>query len=157
MVFFQKIFKSTGNRLHGYDYTQNGKYFITIEEKNMEHIFGKIINRELILNEYGKIVEECWFDLPNHYENLILDEFCIMPNHVHMIMIIKNIDGVKKHGISEFVRAVKTFSSRKINEARNTPGKKNWKVDFWDEIIRTDERYYEIKEYIRNNPKNWRV
>jgi REP element-mobilizing transposase RayT len=123
----------------------------------MEHIFGKVIEGEMKLNEYGLIVQDCWYDLPNHYQNLVLDEFCIMPNHVHMIMIIKNVEGVKKHGISEFVRAFKTFSSRKINEVRNTPGKKNWKVDFWDEIIRTVERYYEIKEYIRNNPKNWRV
>ncbi|HNQ66838.1 MAG TPA: transposase [Bacteroidales bacterium] len=153
----QRYFKSTRNRLQGYDYKSDGLYYITILEKNGEHIFGKVIEGEMKLNEYGLIVQDCWYDLPNHYENLILDEFCIMPNHVHMIMIVKNIDGFKKHGISEFVRAFKTFSSRKINEARNTPGKKNWKVDFWDEIIRTVERYYEIKEYIRNNPKNWRA
>ncbi len=153
----QRYFKSTRNRLRGYDYKSDGLYYITILEKNMEHIFGKVIEGEMKLNEYGLIVQDCWYDLPNHYQNLVLDEFCIMPNHVHMIMIIKNVEGVKKHGISEFVRAFKTFSSRKINEVRNTPGKKNWKVDFWDEIIRTVERYYEIKEYIRNNPKNWRV
>ncbi len=176
MILYQNKYRTTGNRLPGWDYSKDGKYYITICVKNMEQIFGEIIDGQMVLNELGKILEVCWFDLPNHYENLILDEFIIMPNHMHMIMVIRNPvcfvdcrDGfqthlynndnkpVLKHGISEFVRALKTFASRRINEIRNTLGKTNWQFDFWDEIIRTDERYYEIKEYIRNNPKNWRV
>ncbi len=61
----------------------------------MKHIFGVVIDGEMKLNEYGRIVQDCWYDLPKHYENLFLDEFCVMPNHVHMIMEIKNSNNLK--------------------------------------------------------------
>ena len=65
-------------------------YFITICTKDRESFLGKIEMREMILNEYGRIIEQCWFDLVNHYHNLQLGAFVIMPNHIHGIMIIDN-------------------------------------------------------------------
>lgn len=148
-------FSSDCNRLKGYDYTQDGSYFITINHKNNYRIFGEVVDGKMILNDLGKAVEDTWYELPKHYDNLILGEFIVMPNHVHMIMIIKNNETVKKHGISEFVRNFKSFSSKGINEINGTSGKSNWQKDFWDKIIRTDEEYFNIKQYIKNNPKNW--
>ena len=78
------------NRLKEYDYSKEGYYFITICTKNRKEFFGKIKNEKMILNEYGKVVKICWFDLPNHYKNCILDEFIIMPNHIHGIIEINN-------------------------------------------------------------------
>lgn len=74
------------NRLSNYDYSSYGAYFITICTKNRVNIFGKIKNREMVLNESGKIVDYCWNDLINHYKNIRLDEYVIMPNHFHAII-----------------------------------------------------------------------
>ncbi len=70
-------------------------------------------------------------------------------------MVIKNIGMDKRHGISEFVRNFKSFSSKGINDINGTSGKSNWQRDFWDKIIWTDEQYFNIKQYIIDNPKHW--
>lgn len=155
MSLYFAQFRSDCNRLKGYDYTQDGKYFITINHKNNFRIFGKVQDGVMILNDIGKAVKKCWQELPKHYDNLILDEFIIMPNHVHMIMEIRNNRIDKRHGISEFVRNFKTFSSKGINEINGTPGKSNWHKDFWDKIIHNEVDYEQIKQYIKDNPKNW--
>ena len=129
----------------------------------------------MILNNFGKIVLDCWHDLPNHYANIILDVFVIMPNHVHGIIIIvetgfkpvststsgKNNGTVTakpdkhtNHGLSEFVRAFKTFSSRRINAIRQTAGCQVWQSRFHDRIIRNEPELNKIREYIINNPLN---
>ena len=154
MSYFAQ-FSSDCNRLKGYDYSQVGRYFITINHKNNFKIFGKVVDGKMILNNLGKTIEKTWYELPKHYDNLVLDEFIVMPNHVHMIMIIKNNETGKKHGISEFVRNFKSFSSKGINEINNTPGKSNWQKDFWDVIIKNDIHFLQIKQYIRDNPKHW--
>jgi putative transposase len=75
-------------RLQDYDYSSEGAYFITMCTQNRECLFGEIVNGEMILNEYGKIVEQCWNDLPNHYDNIALDAYVIMPDHFHGIIFI---------------------------------------------------------------------
>jgi len=76
--------------MRGYDYAQNGFYFVSICVKNKIDYFGSISNSQMNLNEFGKIVENCWHDLINHYWNCRLDEFIIMPNHVHGIVELNN-------------------------------------------------------------------
>lgn len=73
-------------RLKGYDYSQAGLYFITICCQDRAHLFGEIENGEMILNEYGKIANQCWLEIPNHFPNAILHEHIIMPNHIHGIV-----------------------------------------------------------------------
>ena len=86
-------------RLQGYDYSQYGAYFVTLCTQNRECLFGEIVNGEMILNEYGKIVEQCWFNLPNYYNNIVLDAYIIMPNHFHGIIFINDtIDTVDNIG-----------------------------------------------------------
>ncbi|MFZ5392042.1 MAG: transposase [Patescibacteria group bacterium] len=75
-------------RLPNYDYSSPDDYFVTICTKDRECLLGNVIDDEMVLNKYGKIIEQYWFDLPNHYPNIILDEFVVMPNHVHMIISI---------------------------------------------------------------------
>jgi len=87
-------------RLKDYDYSFAGAYFITICTKNREHSFGKIINGKLQTTEQIKICTKCWLDLPNHYNNCMVDEFIIMPDHVHGIIIVKNND-YKRDNYSE--------------------------------------------------------
>jgi putative transposase len=205
MQKFKNKYRINTSRAKWWDYKNEGDYFITICTKNREHLFGYVKDGEMILNEYGKIVSNCWYDLPNHYNNIILDEFQIMPNHIHCIVGVDNSDSVssvetglkpvcttndnpvcttnddpvstmndnpvcatnddptnnlenkerKIHGVFEFIRALKTFSSRSINEMRDTKGVSNWQERFHDHIIRDEMEYNRIKNYIINNPKNW--
>ena len=78
-------------RLQGFDYSMPGAYFITICVKNRECLFGKINNGKMKLNKYGKITQQCWLDIPNHFPHAKLDEFIVMPNHIHGIIILDNI------------------------------------------------------------------
>jgi putative transposase len=192
MQKFKGKFRIDTARAKWWDYKNEGDYFITICTKNREHLFGYVKDGEMILNEYGKIVSNCWYDLPNHYSNIILDEFQIMPNHIHCIVGVDNsnsdsnsdsvetgfkpvctaaddpvctaandpadnLDNKEKniHGVFEFIRALKTFSSRRINEMRDSKGVSNWQQRFHDHIIRDEMEYNRIKNYIINNPKNW--
>lgn len=165
-------------RLKQYDYSQPGAYFVTICTQDRVHRFGEIVNGEISVNGLGAVVRACWDDLPNHYTNIRLDEFVIMPNHVHGIIVIveQPIAGVvqghtfgdgaivgdgskpsptKKHTLSEIVRGFKTFSSRRINELANTPGIPLWQRGFHDHIVRDDRSLDRIREYIASNPQRW--
>lgn len=179
MTFYRNKYRVETTRLRNWDYTSDGRYYITICTKKREQFLGKIEEGVMILNECGRIVEQCWFDLENHYHNLRLDAFVIMPNHIHGIMIIDNsiivetglkpvspitkpvsqsetgLKPVSTHGIFEFVRAFKTFSSRRMNELDNTPGKTRWQFRFHDHIIRDEFDYVRIKQYIQDNPLSW--
>ena len=75
-------------RLQGYDYSQRGAYFITLCTKNREHLFGEILNGEIQLNEFGKITQQCWLEIPNHFPHVQLDKYIIMPNHIHGIIVL---------------------------------------------------------------------
>jgi len=75
-------------RLPGYDYAQSGVYFITIGTQNRECLFGDIKNGALRLNDEGIIVEEKWKETPILRPNVVLDEFVVMPNHFHGIVVI---------------------------------------------------------------------
>ncbi len=76
------------NRLQNYNYSCPGWYFVTICTKNRVESFGEIQNNEMHFNTCGEIARKCWIDLPNHYRNIHLDEWVIMPNHVHGIVVI---------------------------------------------------------------------
>ncbi len=84
-------------RLRETDYSVPGFYFITICVKNRSCLFGGISDGVLKLNELGNIAKRCWGDIPNHYQNVIVDEYIIMPNHIHGILLItdQNNTGVQ--------------------------------------------------------------
>lgn len=144
----------------GRDYSRDGKYFITICTKNRRSIFGEFIYESdcpvISLSELGNIVLQCWNDLPNHYPNIILDEFIVMPNHLHGIIIIHNCADQKGkiHGVSEFIRALKSFSSRRINDLNH---KINgiWQPGYYDHIIRSNDELKIIRAYIKNNASQY--
>ncbi len=75
-------------RLQGYDYSQAGAYFVTIVAWQREMLFGDIVDGEMVLNRFGQIVRDAWFDLPNHYPHVELGAFIVMPNHVHAIVVL---------------------------------------------------------------------
>ena len=170
-------------RLKGYDYSQEGLYFVTVCVHNRECLFGEIENGEMRLNEYGNIVKMVWDNLPQHYSNIALNAFVVMPNHIHGIIEITAPMGAgfvgtglvgaglkpaptppppppmmtttKNHGLPEIIRALKTFSARQINELRNMQGEKLWQRNYHEHIIRNEQSYQTIAQYIENNPARW--
>jgi putative transposase len=151
-------------RLKEYDYSSPGEYFVTICTKDKHFIFGEIINNEMVLNNYGLIVNHTWNDLINHVADIELDSFVIMPNHIHgIIVIIDHLVGagsepaptMKRHGIPEIVRQLKTFSARRINEIRKTPRTPVWQRNYYEHIIHNEKELNIIRDYIMNNPAEW--
>jgi len=78
-------------RLENYDYSQDGYYFITICTKDRELLFGDVKNNEMILNKTGKMAEKYWQEIPIHFNNAQLDEFIVMPNYLHAILVMDNL------------------------------------------------------------------
>lgn len=76
-------------RLRDYDYSSPGEYFITICTHNRECLFGEVVDGEMVLNDFGKIAHEEWFRTESIRDNVELDVFVIMPNHMHAIFGIK--------------------------------------------------------------------
>ena len=149
-------------RLNGYDYSKNGYYFITICTYNWKFVFGEIVNNEMILNQYGVILKNAWFDLSNHHVNIKLDKFIVMPNHIHGIIIINSPVGngparsSNKHtnnNLSIIIGSFKSIVTKQINWINDNTFK--WQKFFHDHIIRTDKSLNSICDYITNNPKNW--
>lgn len=162
------------NRWAEWNYSNEGYYFVTICTKNRNPVFGKmvisnptvgaglrpaptvgytlgeIMKIEMVMNEFGNIVYECWNELPKHYMNFELDEFIVMPDHIHGIVIIKQ-KGI--HTLSHFIGSLKSFSSRKINQI--TKMDPIWQRSFHDRIIRNEVELFHVRNYIRNNPQNW--
>ena len=88
MALFKDKYRIESIRLPGHDYSSPGAYFITICTHNRQYLFGEIVNNEMILNEYGEIANKYWYEIPKHYTNTQLDEYVIMPNHIHGIIFI---------------------------------------------------------------------
>ena len=169
-------------RLKGYDYAQEGLYFITICCFENKHLFGKIVDGVMVLNDAGKIAEKCWLEIPEHFKNVVLHEFVIMPNHVHGILEIvgegannenimkgaKNFspvqDNIPKNISSRFISPSRTIGSVvrgfKIGVTKwmrqHTDVVNVWHRNYYDIIIRNEQSYNNISKYIVNNPINWR-
>jgi REP element-mobilizing transposase RayT len=82
-------------RLPDFDYTTTGAYFVTICAHNRACVFGDVVDRVVRLNGLGEIVQQTWDGLPNHFPRVELDQFVIMPNHVHAIVTLNEIDDVR--------------------------------------------------------------
>jgi len=76
-------------RLKGWDYRKPGWYYVTMVVQNRECLFGKVVHGEMVLNEYGKICDQCWLSITDHFDNVKLDKYQIMPNHLHGIIVIE--------------------------------------------------------------------
>lgn len=166
-------------RLSGYDYSQNGCYFVTICTQNRDCLFGDIVGvgrdrPAIMLNEYGKIVENVWYSLPDHHP-VELYIFQIMPNHIHFVLVIDNTGGqtgasrndtgessgasrrapTRKPTLGFIVGMFKTECTKQINQFRKTPGGIVFQRNYYEHIIRNENELYKIREYIELNPEMW--
>lgn len=166
MKYDPKIHHRCSIRLKGYDYGQNGAYFVTVCTHNREYLFGDIVNGEMALNEYGQIVWDEWIKSSGIRGEIELDEFIITPNHLHGIIFIENPVGANGRSplhrtnmgsktLSSFMAGFKSTVTRQINQIRNTPGISVWQRNYWEHIIRDEKSLENIRNYVINNPAKW--
>ena len=161
-------------RLKNYDYSRAGYYFITICTQDKLKLFGEIINAESILNNRGEMIKKWIFQLENKFPHISIHKYIIMPNHIHCIIIlepdlrvypknntIKNkqyehtgpplpqiIQWFKTMTTNEYIKGVK-------NEIYPPFNKRIWQRNYYDRIIRNEQEYKKIYEYIETNPLKW--
>jgi putative transposase len=116
---FRNKYRIESTRYRGYDYSSPGKYFITICTKNKIRYFGKIDNGKMILSETGQIAEKFWREIPDHFPNIKLDEFIIMPDHIHGILIINQDYFVQAPKLGASTDSTKIISPGKLLKAPN--------------------------------------
>ena len=133
-------------RIPGFDYSSVNYYFITICTRNRRCIFGKPNN----LNLLGKIAQEEIEELSTHYAAIHVDKYVVMPNHVHLILIISSEQNA---GVNQIIAQYKSGVTRKIRQIR--PSENIWQRSFHDHVIRNQESYEKIWNYIDGNPKKW--
>ncbi len=123
---FKNKYRIQSARLKGWDYSDYGTYFITICTKNWQQFFGKVNNGEMQLNELGEIAEKCWKEIPNHFPSIILDNFVVMPNHVHGVLIISETEALSNSQQVETLHATSesTRPKTKSNYLENTKNKR---------------------------------
>ena len=113
----------------------------------------------MVLNEYGNIVKNTWEDLPNHIAGIELDEFVVMPNHFHCILVITGA-GLEPaptggaHVVGNRAANENVFG-RRINNKRCTPGVSVWQRNYREHIVRNETELNHIRQYIRDNPARW--
>jgi len=159
-------------RLKGYDYTQAGAYFVTLVAQGRECLFGDVAEGEMRLNEHGRVVAEAWEWLAEQYAYVELDEWVVMPNHLHGIIVITdNHDrgglgrggsrtapadtAAKRKPLGRLVAAKKTVSAKRINQMRNTPAAPVWQRNYYERIIRNERELDATRQYIFQNPLRW--
>lgn len=169
-------------RLKGYDYAQAGAYYVTLVTRNRDCLFGDIVDGEMHLNDIGRIVGEEWLRTAEVRPAVELDEFIVMPNHVHGIIVIADArcamgrdtvprrgaaplrpyhpqhnvrPNVQSNSLGAIVRSFKSATTYHINALRDTRGVSVWQRNYYEHIIRRERELDRIREYIINNPPNW--
>ncbi len=166
-------------RLKGYDYAQPGAYLLTLCTYQRQCLFGEIREGRMYLNQIGNIVAQEWMRSSKIRQEIELDEWVIMPNHLHGIVIITdtktdaNIVGAhgraplqanasnpspinrKPRSLSSFVAGFKSSVTKRINIIRQAPGIPIWQRNYHEKIVRYKASLHPIRQYILNNPQGW--
>ncbi|HWP92234.1 MAG TPA: transposase [Thermodesulfobacteriota bacterium] len=128
--------------------------------------FGDIVEGRMFLNEIGFLVSDEWIRSVQLRKEIELDEFVVMPNHLHGIVIIRESNvgatgrsplpkGPKPRSIGAFIAGFKSSATKRINIMRGTSGFRIWQRNYYERIIRNEDELNEIREYIANNPLKW--
>ncbi len=163
-------------RLQGYDYSQEGLYFVTICCQDKICRFGKVQNDEVVLNEAGKMIDVEWHNLKKRFTDVELHDYVIMPNHFHGIIEIINKENVEiplvgireenrqPQGIAptlgKILDAFKSITTVEYIQGVNQLGwqsfdRRLWQRNYYEHIIRNSRSYQNISDYIKSNPVNW--
>ena len=149
--------KRKSNRLVNYDYAQNGAYFVTICTKGKESVFGNIDDGKMTLSNVGLIADSELQKAASHFNDVVINNYVVMPNHVHLIIVIMGTgtgmpageaSGASTITVGNIIRGYKSGVSR-------ITGFSPWQKSFHDHVIRNQEDYNRIAEYIENNTARW--
>ena len=153
-----ELLKRKPNRLKGYDYSQNGAYFITMCVKDRREMLWNAVGARIArpqntedLSEYGIVIKNAINNISEQYPSVLVDKYVIMPNHIHMILLVDSSgDGraMRAPTISTVINQMKGYVTKQI-------GFSLWQKLFHDHIIRNEEEYRKIWEYIDTNPLKW--
>lgn len=168
MAFDPKIHHRKSIRLNWYDYSQAGAYFVTICTHDRTLLFGKIVDGEILLNEYGIIVKNEWLRTEKLRVNVMLDEYVIMPNHIHGIIIITNeyVGHAQRAPTNQFakpvsnslptiIRMFKSTTARQIRQIHPITSIPVWQRNYYEHIAHDDDDLNSIRQYIIDNPLQW--
>jgi len=147
-------------RLQGYDYSQNGAYFVTVCVKNHNLLLWANVGADIIrphetpiLSEYGMVVDEAINRIAVCYPCIKVDKYCIMSNHIHLLILMSLDDSgriISAPTLSIIIGQMKRFVSKKI-------GFSFWQKSFFEHIIRNEKGYQKIWQYIDENPMKWEL
>ena len=146
--------KRKPTRLNGYDYSVPGAYFITICSHNREYLFSNIVGEGLcalpqnILTPIGIEVEKSIQFINDNYIGVRIDKFVIMPNHIHLIVVLDNTGGRGNPPLQNIIGQLKSYTTKEF-------GNILWQRSFHDHIIRGEEDYQKIWQYIDTNHIKW--
>jgi putative transposase len=173
--YFKNKYRVASTRLTDWDYSKEGFYFVTICTKDRKCNLGEIKNNNVYLSDIGRIIFNYWLEMPGHFNNVKLDDWIIMPNHLHgIIEILQAKDFGNEHcrdapwrvstrnkfaplkpkSLQSIVNHFKGAVKRECNK-NNLDFE--WQPRYYEHIIKNDEDYARIKEYIANNPLNWEL
>jgi len=155
-------------RLKNYDYSQAGAYFVTIDIQNRDHLFGNIVNGEMILNDAGKMIDEQWNALKERFPCVDLDIYQIMPDHFHGIIVIVGatlvvaLDDAKPPTLGDIIGAFKSITTHEYikgveNQNWQRFSKHLWQRNYYEHVVRDENDLERIRKYIHLNPSNWKL
>ncbi len=177
MTLYKNKYRIESTRLQNYDYSANGYYFVTICTYQKFCYFGDIVDAEMHFSQVGRIAQKNWQDIPNHFDGVYLDEYVIMPNHVHGIIVINRPDKPRRDvacyvstdncnvnktmsklspnsgSLGAIIRSYKSSVTRWCRQ--NGDDIFRWQPRFYEYIIRNDKSLKNIRQYITNNPIKW--
>jgi REP element-mobilizing transposase RayT len=159
-------------RLKSYDYSLAGAYFITVCTQDRACSLGEIVNGEMRLNDAGEIAVSVWREISEHFPSVATDEFVVMPNHIHGILVVADASvrathasplpalrgrasGPSQRSIGAIVGSFKSAAAKRINESRGTVGVSVWQRNYYEHVIRGDDALNRVRQYIIDNPAQW--
>ena len=180
MEKFKNKYRVNSTRLQAWDYGWDGAYFITLCTHQRKHYFGEIYNGNMQLSPIGMLADVFWYEIKNHAINVELGAFIVMPNHIHGILRLKNnfsasrdkacLVSTQGNDISPKIIGKQRFQNQGKNTISSIIGSYKsavtkhihrfgyefvWQPRFYDHIIRNDESYHYLENYILTNPQNW--
>src|SRR5438270_1694784 len=144
-------------RLAGYDYSQPGFYFVTICTQQHRLVFGTIVDGQVSLKGPGQMAQSAWVTLPRRFAHVKLDDYVFMPNHMHAIIELTDLDPTHvdpRAALGEIICVFKAVTSYQIRRSQGQPWFA-WQDGYYDSVIRTEAALQEIRHYIRENPMRW--
>jgi REP element-mobilizing transposase RayT len=139
-------------RLSGFDYATPGAYFFTVVTVKRQPLFGRIDEEAMVMNLAGDAVTGVWSALPDRFRGVELDEFVVMPNHVHGILWL--VGDEPSTTLGKVMRAFKSLSARGVNTALEREGAV-WQRGFHERVVRNDEELRKFRKYIVENAARW--